>query len=81
VPEASPIDAGTPEAGFRSIRGIGAALEDRLRSAGVTSVAQVAAWSDTDIEAIAPLLRVTPDRVRSQAWVEQARALMGGSPS
>jgi large subunit ribosomal protein L21 len=74
------LDVEAAEPGFRSIRGIGPAMEDRLRAAGVTSVAQIAAWSDSDVEAIAPRLRVTPERVRSQAWVDQARSLMGSSP-
>jgi large subunit ribosomal protein L21 len=77
---AATLDVEAAEPGFRSIRGIGPAMEDRLRAAGVTSVAQVAAWSDADVEAIAPRIRVTPERVRSQGWVEQARSLMGGSP-
>jgi large subunit ribosomal protein L21 len=81
IAAASPAPDPSLEPEFRSIRGIGAALEDRLRAAGVTSVSQVAGWSDADIEAIAPLLRVTPERVRSQAWVEQARALVGGLPA
>lgn len=73
-------ESSVSEAGFRSIRGIGPALEERLREAGVTSIAQVAAWSEADIEAVAPLLKVTPERIRSQAWVEQAQSVLAGRP-
>jgi large subunit ribosomal protein L21 len=69
-------ESSSPETGFRTIRGIGPALEERLREAGVTSIVQVAAWSDADIEAVAPLLKVTPERIRSQAWVEQAQGVL-----
>jgi predicted flap endonuclease-1-like 5' DNA nuclease len=62
---------------FASIKGIGPALEQRLRASGVTSVAQVAAWSDEDIERLAPGLKVTPERIRRESWVEQARAVTG----
>jgi predicted flap endonuclease-1-like 5' DNA nuclease len=52
-------------------------LEQRLRASGVTSVAQVAAWSDEDIERLAPTLKVTPERIHREAWVEQARVITG----
>jgi large subunit ribosomal protein L21 len=82
APAASSVATGSasPESGFRSIRGIGPALEERLREAGVTSVSQVAAWSDADVETIAPLLKVTPERIRSQAWVEQAQGVLASRP-
>lgn len=66
---------------FTSIKGIGPALEQRLRASGVTSVAQVAAWSDEDIERLAPTLKVTPERIRREAWVEQARVITGDGQS
>jgi predicted flap endonuclease-1-like 5' DNA nuclease len=53
-------------------------MEERLRASGVTSVAQVAAWSDDDITAIAPGLKVRPERIRREAWVEQAQAVLAG---
>jgi large subunit ribosomal protein L21 len=53
-------------------------MEERLRASGVTSVAQIAAWSDDDIEAIAPGLKVKAERIRREAWVDQAKAVMAG---
>ena len=67
-----------PGDAFIAIKGIGPAMEERLRASGVTSVAQVAAWSDDDIAAIAPGLKVRPERIRREAWVEQAQAVMAG---
>ena len=88
VPDAPADHAGSPTAaadgpgpvrtapGFQSIRGVGPAMEERLRAAGVTAIEEIAAWSDADVEALAPVLHVTPERVRSQAWIEQARTLL-----
>ncbi len=67
-----------PGDAFSAIKGIGPAMEERLRASGVTSVAQVAAWSDDDITAIAPSLKVRPERIRREAWVEQAQAVLAG---
>ena len=68
----SEADAGTGE-GLRAIKGIGPAMEARLAGVGVTSVAQLAAWSDADVASMAPRLQVGPDRVES--WVEAARGV------
>ncbi len=68
-----------PGDAFSAIKGIGPAMEERLRASGVTSVAQVAAWSDDDITAIAPSLKVRPERIRREAWVEQAQAVLAGN--
>jgi predicted flap endonuclease-1-like 5' DNA nuclease len=69
------------EPGFQSIKGIGPAIEERLREVGVTSVAQIAGWSDDDVEMIAPKLRVSSQRIHDQAWVEQAQRAMTGEPA
>ena len=73
-----PDQTDQPGDAFSAIKGIGPAMEERLRASGVTSVAQVAAWSDDDIAAIAPGLKVRPERIRREAWVEQAQAVMAG---
>jgi predicted flap endonuclease-1-like 5' DNA nuclease len=83
-PDAAPGGEGRGEAAqlgdaFIAIRGIGPAMEGRLRASGVTSVAQIAAWSDDDIEAIAPGLKVKPERIRREAWVDQAKAVVAGN--
>ena len=77
-PRARPGQPDQPGDAFSAIKGIGPAMEERLRASGVTSVAQVAAWSDDDITAIAPSLKVKPERIRREAWVEQAQAVLAG---
>lgn len=58
---------------LKRIRGIGARLESQLRDIDVTSFAQIAAWSDEDIDTVASRLRVFPGRIRRDGWVEGAR--------
>lgn len=65
-------------AGLRSIKGVGAVSEERLRALGVTTVAQIAAWSDDDIAAMAARIHVSAERIRHEDWVGQARAATGG---
>jgi predicted flap endonuclease-1-like 5' DNA nuclease len=61
-----------------SIKGIGARSAERLVDVGVTTVAQVAAWTDTDIDEIAAQIHVGADRIRREDWVGQARAATKG---
>lgn len=57
-----------------AIKGIGAVSAERLTSAGVTSFAQIAAWSDGDIDSIGAEIKASPDRIRHEDWVGQARS-------
>jgi predicted flap endonuclease-1-like 5' DNA nuclease len=61
------------------LKGIGPGLEKALRGAGVTTLAQIAAWTDADIRAIAPMLRARPERIQREDWVGNARRLLQGS--
>ena len=63
---------------LHSIKGVGAVSEGRLRELGVTTFAQIAAWSDEDIEAVAPRMNISAERIRHEDWVGQARAKTGG---
>lgn len=58
---------------LKRIRGIGARLESQLNDIEVTTFAQIATWSDEDIDAVASELRVFPGRIRRDGWVEGAR--------
>lgn len=60
------------------IRGIGPAFERALRAHGIHSLAQIAALQDADIAALAPLLRVRPERIARDDWRGQAAALLAG---
>ena len=77
--EAEPPPARAPSAeqgdDLTRIRGVGPAFARALRSAGVSRFAQLAAWTDADIERLAPGLKVTPSRIRSQEWVRGAAEL------
>ncbi len=61
------------------LKGIGPGLEKALRGAGVTSLSQIAAWTEDDIRAIAPVLRARPERIQREDWVGNARRLLQGS--
>lgn len=63
------------------IRGIGPAFDRALRSLGVNRYAQIAAWSEADIEEIARKLKSSSRRIRREGWVESAAALSGTKAS
>lgn len=76
VPASAPAVPAVP-GGLRSIKGIGAVSEERLQALGVTTVAQIAAWSEDDVTAIAARINVSAERIRHEDWVGQARAASG----
>lgn len=55
------------------IHGIGPIFARRLARYGVTRIAQIAAWTEEDIERHGRLLGGLPDRIRRDGWVEGAR--------
>lgn len=75
----APAREAGPDEDLRSIRGIGAVSAERLREAGVTSVAQIAAWGEDDVREMAARIRVSPERIIREAWVAQARELAGAT--
>jgi predicted flap endonuclease-1-like 5' DNA nuclease len=60
------------------IKGVGPKLKALLASLGVTSYAQIAAWTDEDIAKIDAQLGTFAGRARRDNWVEQARLLASG---
>lgn len=66
------------ESDLKRLKGIGPGLERALIAAGVTELAQIAAWTDADIAAIAPVVRARPERIRREDWVGRARRLLEG---
>lgn len=56
------------------LTGVGAVSAGRLQEIGITTFAQIAAWSDDDMEAAAARIKVSPERIRREDWVGQARA-------
>jgi predicted flap endonuclease-1-like 5' DNA nuclease len=73
VPSTADVDA-LP---LTNIRGIGPKFQRMLHALGVTSVSQVAAWEDADVERIAEALNIPASRIRKADWVAHARELAG----
>jgi predicted flap endonuclease-1-like 5' DNA nuclease len=60
------------------LKGVGPKLATLLASLGVTRYAQIAAWTDADLDALDTKLGAFAGRPRRDAWVDQARLLAGG---
>ncbi len=85
--EPSAVDVGAAETGgaetggaddLTVIKGLGPLSAERLGEHGVTTLAEIAAWNDADIERIAPQINLAADRIRRDDWVGQARAATEG---
>lgn len=64
---------------LKQIRGISRTIERALRRRGVRTLEQIACWTETEIDEIAPRIGMTPKRIRQEDWVVQARSLLGRS--
>ncbi len=68
-----------PKAGnddLKQLSGVGPALEKKLHAAGVTSFAQIAAWTEADIAEFDEKLSFK-GRIEREGWVAQAKELTG----
>lgn len=63
---------------LRRIKGLGPKMLTVLHSLGITSYAQIAAWSDADLDQLDTQLGAFAGRPRRDNWVEQARLLSSG---
>ena len=79
--KAAPKKAAAPKAAavegaddLKKLSGVGPALEKKLLEAGVTTFAQIAAWTEADIEAFDEKLSFK-GRIEREGWVEQAKEL------
>ncbi len=59
---------------LKLLSGVGPALEKKLQEAGVTSFAQIAAWTDADVEEFGEKLSFK-GRIEREGWIEQAKEL------
>ncbi len=50
-----------------------------MNDIGITTLAQIAAWSDSDVERIETELK-QKGRVAREEWIEQAKELLAGKP-
>ncbi|MBI1404104.1 MAG: hypothetical protein GC147_12950 [Porphyrobacter sp.] len=82
APTPAPAPAATPAASsgddLTRIKGIGPKLVALLGELGVTSFAQIAAWSDADIQRIDGQLGRFSGRIQRDQWIAQARLLAEG---
>ena len=83
APVAVPAPAAPSSSGddLSKLKGVGPKLVALLSSLGVTSFAQIAAWTDADIDVMDAKLGAFAGRIRRDNWVEQARLLTTGDTS
>ncbi len=62
---------------LKVLSGVGPALEKKLKEAGVTTLAQIAEWTEEQIAAIEEKISAKGKAAR-EGWVEQARKLIEG---
>lgn len=63
---------------LRRIKGIGPKFATALNAVGIHTWAEVAAWSDADIDEVAPKIGIQAARIRKAGWVASAKALVAG---
>lgn len=79
--EAQQVRAAAPPSGsddLTRLKGVGPKLAAQLGELGVSSFAEIAAWSEADIDRIDAQLGRFQGRIRRDNWVEQARLLAAG---
>ncbi|PID37030.1 MAG: 50S ribosomal protein L21 [Rhodobacterales bacterium] len=70
--EAPKAEAGADD--LKQLSGVGPALEKKLHASGVTTFAQIAAWTEADIAEFGEKLSFK-GRIEREGWVEQAKKL------
>ena len=76
APKKAPAKAAQAD-DLKALSGVGPALEKKLNSAGVTTFAQVASWTEKDIAAMDEQLSFK-GRIQREGWVAQAKDLAKG---
>ncbi len=61
---------------LKAIRGIGPKYEKALKALGVTTLRQIAEWSDADVASFAEKLKLKPERIERDDWVGRAKKLV-----
>lgn len=79
-PDEAPADAATSPDDLTKIKGIGAVLQGKLNRLGITTFQQIADLTPAEVERINTALDF-PGRIEREQWVEQARAIVGRTPS
>ena len=73
-PAAAKADNAAAGGDLKKLAGVGPALEKKLIAAGVTSLAQVAAWTEADVSKIDEELSFK-GRIDREGWIAQAKEL------
>ncbi len=73
-PAAPKADKAAPGGDLKKLSGVGPALEKKLIAAGVTSLEQVAAWTEADVSKIDEELSFK-GRIEREGWIAQAKEL------
>ncbi|WP_299844469.1 50S ribosomal protein L21 [uncultured Roseovarius sp.] len=73
--KAAKADKGADD--LKQLSGVGPALEKKLLEAGVTTFAQIAAWTEADVAAMDEKLSFK-GRIEREGWIEQAKELAKG---
>lgn len=77
APAAAPASPSIPD-DIALLKGVGPKLVALLQSMGITSLAQIAAWSPADISEIDAKLGAFAGRINRDNWVDQAKLLTSG---
>ncbi len=82
APPASLVSDIVPQADERDnlamMKGVGPKIVSLLNAQGITHFAQIAAWTDADVDAIDAQMGSFRGRIRRDNWVDQARFLAVG---
>jgi len=62
---------------LKALSGVGPALEKKLHAAGVTSLAQIAAWTEAEVAEMDEKLSFK-GRIEREGWIDQAKELTKG---
>ncbi|MEM8576905.1 MAG: 50S ribosomal protein L21 [Pseudomonadota bacterium] len=62
---------------LKELSGVGPALEKKLHAAGITTFAQIAAWTEEDVEKFGEVLSFK-GRIEREGWIEQVKAKLEG---
>lgn len=66
---------------LKAIRGIGAKMEAKLNELGITSLREIAAFTEDDIERVSAGIGAFPGRIGRDRWVHQAKDLVEKLPA
>jgi large subunit ribosomal protein L21 len=77
APVAAPATSAAAADDLKQLSGVGPALEKKLIAAGVTSFAQIAAWTEADVAEFGEKLSFK-GRIEREGWIEQAKKLAEG---